>query len=72
MTESHLEGITMIKIKVWTKSGIENPQSDRRENIAESLEILCIGSPLESLKEKAFSNFLSVQPLFLADARIWV
>ena len=28
-TESHLEGIAMIKIEVWTKSGIENPQSDR-------------------------------------------
>ena len=51
--ESHLEGITIIKIEAWTKSGIENPRSDRRENIAESLEISCIGSPLESLKEKA-------------------
>jgi len=52
-TKSHLEGITMIKIKAWMKSEIENPQSDRQENIAESLEISCIGSPPESLKEKA-------------------
>ena len=52
-TEFHLEGIAMIKIEVQTKSGIENPQSNRRENIAESLEISCVGLPLESLKEKA-------------------
>ena len=51
--ESHLEGIAMIKIEAWTKSGIENPRTDRRENITESLEISCVGSPLEGLKEKA-------------------
>jgi len=53
VTESHLEGIAMIKIEAQTKSGIENPRSDRQENITESLEISCIESPPESLKEKA-------------------